>query len=195
MITKNGIEVSDLVGGFTGDGGVAQDDSVKSSLDLAHTDIDAVLEDTGTTLPTTISTIATAEGTMGILVVNVSSSTIPTGAQSNAIATCTGGVVVEEILLDTDGIGLTGPTTVEFTADNVYGAYLDEFVSVIDEAVINLGANVSLIPSDFDTNKLPVVLEDRKALYIQGDDGSPTGTGFVKITIKYRRLVAGAKLT
>ena len=38
--------ISDKAGGFSGDGGAAQDDSVKASLDLAHTDLDAILEDT-----------------------------------------------------------------------------------------------------------------------------------------------------
>ena len=40
--------LSDKAGAFTGDGGAAQDDSVKASLDLAHTDLDAILADTGT---------------------------------------------------------------------------------------------------------------------------------------------------
>jgi hypothetical protein len=38
--------LSDKVGGFSGDGGAAQDDSVKASLDLAHTDLDAIITDT-----------------------------------------------------------------------------------------------------------------------------------------------------
>ncbi len=32
-----------LVGAFSGDGGAAQDDSIKASLDLAHTDLDALI--------------------------------------------------------------------------------------------------------------------------------------------------------
>ncbi|MHC4867689.1 MAG: hypothetical protein ACYTEX_26765, partial [Planctomycetota bacterium] len=47
--------LSDKAGGFSGDGGANQDDSVKASLDLAHTDLDAILADTitisGATLP------------------------------------------------------------------------------------------------------------------------------------------------
>jgi hypothetical protein len=39
--------LSDKLGAYSGDGGAAQDDSVKASLDLAHTDLDAILEDTG----------------------------------------------------------------------------------------------------------------------------------------------------
>lgn len=45
--TTDSLEMmSDKFGGFSGDGGAAQDDSVKASLDLAHTDLDAILEDT-----------------------------------------------------------------------------------------------------------------------------------------------------
>ncbi len=40
-----------LLGGFSGDGGAAQDDSVKASLDLAHTDLDTILQ-TAPTLAT-----------------------------------------------------------------------------------------------------------------------------------------------
>lgn len=47
--------LSDKFGGFTMDGGADQNDSVKASLDLAHTDLDAILADTitisGATLP------------------------------------------------------------------------------------------------------------------------------------------------
>lgn len=38
--------LSDKLGAFTGDGGVAQDDSTKASLDLAHTDLDTIITDT-----------------------------------------------------------------------------------------------------------------------------------------------------
>lgn len=38
--------LSDKTGAFTGDGGAAQDDSVKASLDLAHTDLDTIITDT-----------------------------------------------------------------------------------------------------------------------------------------------------
>lgn len=38
--------LNDIIGGFSGDGGAAQDDSIKASLDLAHTDLDAIITDT-----------------------------------------------------------------------------------------------------------------------------------------------------
>jgi len=46
--------LSDKLGGFSGDGGAADDDSVKASLDLAHTDLDTIITDTGTTIPAAI---------------------------------------------------------------------------------------------------------------------------------------------
>ena len=35
--------VNNLLGTFSGDGGAAQDDSIKASLDLVHTDLDALI--------------------------------------------------------------------------------------------------------------------------------------------------------
>ncbi len=37
---------SQIAGGFSGDGGSAQDDSIKASLDLAHTDLNTIIADT-----------------------------------------------------------------------------------------------------------------------------------------------------
>lgn len=45
----------DIVGDFTGPhGGAAQDDNIKASLDLAHTDLDTIITAVGTTIPGTI---------------------------------------------------------------------------------------------------------------------------------------------
>jgi len=44
--TTDSLEMlSDKAGAFTGDGGAAQDDSVKASLDLAHTDLDTLISE------------------------------------------------------------------------------------------------------------------------------------------------------
>lgn len=47
-VTDSQEMLSDKFGGFSGDGGAAQDDSVKASLDLAHTDLDAIIVDANT---------------------------------------------------------------------------------------------------------------------------------------------------
>ncbi len=43
MTTDSLEALSDKLGGFSGDGGAAQDDSVKAASDLAHTDLDAII--------------------------------------------------------------------------------------------------------------------------------------------------------
>lgn len=48
--------VTDKLGAYTG-AGAGQGHNVKASLDLAHTDLDAILADTGTTLNTTVDAI------------------------------------------------------------------------------------------------------------------------------------------
>lgn len=53
--------LSDKAGGFSGDGGALQDDSIKASLDLAHTDIDAILADTITISGGALPATATAD--------------------------------------------------------------------------------------------------------------------------------------
>ena len=44
----DGKAIYDVTGAFSGDGGAAQDDSVKASLDLAHTDLDTIITNVGT---------------------------------------------------------------------------------------------------------------------------------------------------
>jgi hypothetical protein len=51
--------LSDKLGGFSGDGGANQDDSVKASLDLAHTDLDTTITAVGTTIPAQIEDVNT----------------------------------------------------------------------------------------------------------------------------------------
>ena len=55
-VLPSNVSLYNVTGGFSGDGGAAQDDSIKASLDLAHTDLDAILADSitisGGTLPT-----------------------------------------------------------------------------------------------------------------------------------------------
>lgn len=51
--TTDSLEMlSDKLGALTGDGGAGQDDSVKASLDLAHTDLDTIIANQGTLVNT-----------------------------------------------------------------------------------------------------------------------------------------------
>jgi len=63
---------SDKIGAFSGDGGANQDDSVKSSLDLAHTDLDAIISKLATgvgavQIATTTEDLNQAAGTYDLL--------------------------------------------------------------------------------------------------------------------------------
>lgn len=60
--------ISDKIGAFTGDGGAAQDDSIKASLDLAHTDLDALLVDTAPLWDTTLTGASVVSGSLASFV-------------------------------------------------------------------------------------------------------------------------------
>ncbi len=60
--------LSDKFGGFSGDGGAAQDDSVKASLDLAHTDLDTIIVDTAPLWDTTLVGASVVSGSIASFV-------------------------------------------------------------------------------------------------------------------------------
>lgn len=89
--------MSDKIGAFSGDGGAAQDDSVKASLDLAHTDLDALISKLATGAGS-VQMVATTEslnqaagdydlftGTSQAVVLEGLSVKMPTGAAGGAI--------------------------------------------------------------------------------------------------------------
>ncbi len=59
--------ISDKIGAFTGDGGVAQDDSIKASLDLVHTDLDTIIIDTEKLYDVTLG-VAPVDGSLASFV-------------------------------------------------------------------------------------------------------------------------------
>lgn len=60
--------LSDKFGAFSGDGGAAQDDSVKASLDLAHTDLDTIITDTAPLWDTTLTGASVVSGSIASFV-------------------------------------------------------------------------------------------------------------------------------
>lgn len=96
--------LSDKLGAMTGDGGAGQDDSVKASLDLAHTDIDAILADT----------------------TYIADGALPSAPTANSLAAfiASGGTALGTELADSksivDAIGTNG-TTVADTATGIAG--------------------------------------------------------------------------
>ncbi len=85
--------LSDKTGGFSGDGGAAQDDSVKASLDLAHTDLDAIIASIAAGVPQ-LATKAIAD---------------MTGFDTAAVFTVTGDVMVQVF-------GVVGATPITSTS-------------------------------------------------------------------------------
>lgn len=104
-----------------------------------------------------------------------------------------GSLVLEEIIMQTDGTGLVNPTTIQVVCDNAKGL-TGATVPLWDEATANLGANATINNALADVNNLPIVLESTKKLYINGDDGAGTGGGTVDVTMIFRRITAGATI-
>ena len=63
--TKIHSTASDKLGSFSGDGGAAQDDSAKASMDLAHTDLDALIRELGIVRKTNASVWYVDSGASG----------------------------------------------------------------------------------------------------------------------------------
>jgi len=169
----------------------------------------AILVDTGTTLPATLGTpadtdlatdianAAVAAGTALIITKTITSSDIPDDGASPLdeplTGAASGSLVLEEIIMQTDGTGLVNPTTIQVVCDNAKGL-TGGTVPLWDEATANLGANATINNALADVNNLPITLETTKKLYINGDDGVGTGGGTVDVTMVFRRITAGATI-
>ena len=115
-----------------------------------------------------------------------------------------GDLVVEDIILKTNGVGLTGGDTLQIVCDNVKGTLL-----ILGEAVSRLGVNKTTDMAAMvayqavqDYNKTggsagtakncKTVLESGKRIGIKSDQTANTGAGTIDVFIKFRRLAADA---
>lgn len=139
---------------------------------------------------------ATEAGSLAFATSTVTSSQIPNDTQTGGAITAAadGDVIIENILINTDGTGFAGPTNLQISTDNANGA-TGAGSPVFEDAISSLGANVSVSGKDAGTLLLPYRLEDGKKLFIHGDDAAGTGAGVGVITIVYRRVADGATLT
>ena len=104
------------LGGFTGpENGSAQDDNIKASLDLAHTDLDTIIAAVGGGVD--------ASGTKLNVTSTVTSSNIPNNTQTAGAITgaASGDLLLTEISISTDSTGLAAPTNLELSVDNAKG--------------------------------------------------------------------------
>ena len=166
--------ISDKVGAFTGDGGVAQDDSIKASLDLAHTDLDAI-----------ISKLAT-----GVGVVQIATTTEDLNQAASTYDLLTGTtqpVILESLSLkmpdaDISGGALTYITiqTDDVTAQTIFNS--------TDGAKANLTSEAELSW----TGCVRVNVGTKLTLTIAG--GAAGTACAATITARYRAVVAGGTL-
>lgn len=109
--------LSDKLGGFSGDGGAAQDDSTKASLDLAHTDLDAIL-------------VEVDERVMGRTQVKEFSVTAAANAGVTNVAT----VTTQAVLIKSCVIHADAAQTVDMTSCGLFGG-AGQVVELIAAAV------------------------------------------------------------
>ena len=127
---------------------------------------------------------------------SVTSSSIPNNTQVAGAITgaSSGGLVLVNVFINTDAMGLANPTNIEFSVDNAAGK-TGAAAPIILEATAGLGANVSWnAEEDSTTDYLPVYLEPGKIVYIHGDDNAGTGAGVATITMLFQRVTDGATI-
>lgn len=122
--------------------------------------------------------------------------TTPVAITSPAIG---GELAIEDIVIQTDGTGLSTGTTFRIVSDNAKGT-----VGVFITPVARLGARVQrTMNSEFNyANNVagtlgvnqPVVLEIGKKLSVQNTDAASTGSGTIDIFVKFRRVKDGARI-
>lgn len=162
--------ISDKAGGFSGDGGAAQDDSVKASLDLAHTDLDTIIADTSVIDPLiaksatkTVTNLSAASGAtniftvsggpvkvtsiVGIVANTIKNATINCKIQATPTTPGNPVDVTNVVDIDTAAAGSTltpGATfgaALVLTANGVIGDMGFDFVTDDGNIIMNLSAN------------------------------------------------------
>lgn len=127
---------------------------------------------------------------------NITSSSLPNNTQTNGAITqaANGDILIEDIVLETDGTGIAGPTNLNITTDNARGL-TGAANPVVAQAVTGLGANKTIAAkAEATTKHLPFRLESGKKLYASGSSGAGTGAGICRVTLVCRRVADGNSL-
>ncbi len=165
--------MSDKVGAFSGDGGANQDDSVKSSLDLAHTDLDAI-----------IAKLATGVGQVQI--VQTTESLDQAAASYDLLTGTTQPVILE-------GLSFKLPTGAAGGAITSISIQTDDATpGVIISSSLGAVANLTSEAELSWTGCLLVNVGTKIQLTIAG--GAHGSAYTATITAKYRSVVAGGTL-
>lgn len=136
-----------------------------------------------------------AVGDLVPLVVTVTSSNIPNNTQAagGLLATVTGTMILERIILQTDSTGIAAPTNLEFSTDNAKGL-TGAGAPNATVAVSALGANKTVNVFDAANEVVPIYFETGKKLYVHGDNAAGTGAGTMDVIMYFRRVSADASV-
>jgi len=122
------------------------------------------------------------------------SSAIPNNTQTAPITVAsTGGWILEEVVVETDGVGWAAPANIEFSHDNAFGS-TGAAAPIGVEIIASFGANLTVSSKDWASSVLPCTIEAGSILYIHGDNAAGTGTGDANVTMILRRVTAGATI-
>ncbi|MFH1730331.1 MAG: hypothetical protein ABIF82_01620, partial [Planctomycetota bacterium] len=162
-----------------------------------HTVTDAAVASLHTVTDTGVTSVGTAvtgPGRALHFTKTISDDSIPSNAQSFALFTATGDVLIEEIIFSKDGTALAAMTNIELSCNNAFGLTglaNDLFVNVVG----GLAGNLTLRATDGGvTPWVPRVLENTKILYMHGSDAAGNSGGQIKVTAIAYGLTAGASL-
>lgn len=193
------MSIVDVVGDYTGPhDGTAQDDNIKASLDLAHTDLDTIITAVGTTIPGTILALPKCvEKSDGIVADNT----------TDDLFTITGGPVRCKIVgLVTTVIGGAANMKLQHTTTSPAATVeLNAGAVAIDNDAVgtlyqNIGATSVFTPSDTLGVELtdPVTVEECEFILTPGTvkaHGSATQTGNIKWYMTYTPMSPSSVVT
>ncbi len=109
---------------------------------------------------------------------------------ATTVATASGSIQVDQIILETSATGLAACTNVSFTTTNTKG-----LLTLFAEAAANLGANKNVQATAASVTAMrPFVIEDTKLLKVQATVADCTGAGVLTLVIIGKRITAGATL-
>lgn len=118
----------------------------------------------------------------------LTSSAILNSAATNLFQSIGDGVVIEDIICETDATGLAAGTLFQLKRTDSYGANI-----ILSHAVASLGANVTIDMSTATTKNRSVV-GSGKYITSFATGADCTGAGTVRVTIKYRRVNSNSLL-
>ncbi len=137
---------------------------------------------------------STGIGSVVAIQSNVLSSAIANNAQTSPMSVAATGVwILEEIIVETDGVGWAAPANIEFSTDNVFGS-TGAGAPLGVEVIASFAANLTVSSKDWTSSLLPCTIENGAIIYIHGDTLAGTGTGDANVTMILRRVTEGATI-